>query len=102
MIAQPDRATNSGKRDRALLCLLLGCGLRREELAMLTVEHMQQRDARWVLVDLVGKGKRVRSVPMPGWAKLAADQWASAAGITSGRLLRAVNKGDRIGLGEGM
>jgi integrase len=38
---------------------------------------------------------------MPAWTKLAIDQWTAAAGITSGRLLRAVNKGDRI-VGAGM
>jgi site-specific recombinase XerD len=101
MLALPDRVTNKGKRDRALLCLLVGCGLRREELALLSVEHIQQRDARWVLVDLVGKGKRVRTVPMPAWTRLAIDHWLAAAGITGGRLLRAVNKGDRI-VGESM
>lgn len=101
MLALPDRATNKGKRDRALLCLLIGCGLRREELALLSVEHIQQRDARWVLIDLVGKGKRVRTVPMPAWTKVAIDQWVNAAQITGGPLLRAVNKGDRI-VGDGM
>lgn len=101
MLALPDPASNKGKRDRALLCLLLGCGLRREELALLAVEHIQQREARWALVDLVGKGKRVRTVPMPAWTKVAIDQWMAAAGLTGGRLLRAVNKGDRI-VGEGM
>ena len=49
-----------------------------------------------MLVDLVGKGQRVRTVPMPAWTKQAIDQWTTAAGIASGRLLRAVNKGDRI------
>jgi hypothetical protein len=49
-----------------------------------------------VLLDLVGKGKRVRSVPMPGWAKAAADRWTEAAATTEGRVLRAVNKGDRV------
>jgi site-specific recombinase XerD len=101
MLALPDRATHKGKRDRALLCLLIGCGLRREELALLSVEHIQQRDARWALVDIVGKGKRIRAVPMPAWAKVAIDQWTEAADIGSGRLLRAVNKGGRI-VGEGM
>ena len=101
MLALPDRESNQGKRDRALLCLLIGCGLRREELARLSVEHVQQRDARWVLVDLVGKGNRVRSVPMPAWAKLSIDEWIAAAGIAEGRLLRPVNKGDRIA-GAGM
>jgi len=76
-------------------------GACREELALLTVEQIQQREARWVVVDLVGKGKRVRTIPMPAWTKVAIDQWVSAAGITSGRLLRAVNKGGRV-VGEGL
>jgi site-specific recombinase XerC len=96
MLALPDRESNQGKRDRVLLCLLIGCGLRREELALLSVDCVQLRDARWVLVDLVGKGQRIRTVPMPAWTKLAIDEWTTAAGITEGRLLRAVNKGDRI------
>jgi site-specific recombinase XerD len=101
MLALPDLATSKGKRDRVLLSLLIGCGLRREELALLTVEHIQLREARWVIVDLAGKGQRVRTVPMPAWTKHAIDQWLTAAGITGGRLLRAVNKGDRV-TGEGM
>jgi site-specific recombinase XerD len=96
LLALPARSTRKGKRDRALLCLLTGCGLRREELALLTVDRIQQRDGRWALVDITGKGKRVRTVPMPAWTKVAIDQWTAAAGIAAGRLLRAVNKGDRI------
>src|SRR6184192_39875 len=34
-----------GNCDRALLALLLACGLRRHELAVLTVGHLQQREA---------------------------------------------------------
>jgi len=101
MLALPDRTTNKGKRDRALLCLLIGCGLRREELVLLALEHIQQREARWVLVDLVGKGKRVRSIPMPAWTKVAIDHWVGAASLSGGRLFRSVNKGDRV-VGEGL
>ena len=101
MLAFPDLPTNKGKRDRALLCLLIGCGLRREELALLALEHIEQRDGRWVIVDLVGKGQRVRTVPMPAWTKVAIDAWTAASGITGGRLLRAVNKGGRV-TGDGM
>jgi integrase len=59
-------------------------------------EHTQQRDGRWALVDLEGKSKRVRTVPMPAWTKVAVNAWVSAARITAGRLLRPVNKGHRI------
>jgi integrase len=49
-----------------------------------------------VLVDLVGKGRRVRSVPMPGWAKAAVDRWTDRAGIIEGRILQPVNKAGRV------
>ena len=101
IVSLPDRTTKKGKRDRALLCLLIGCGLRREELALLTVDRIQRRAARWVLVDLAGKGKRLRTVPMPSWAKVAIDEWLEVGQIAAGRFLRAVNKGDRV-VGTGM
>jgi len=97
----PDSSKLKGLRDRALLALLLGCGLRRQELADLNFEHIQQREGRWVIVDLVGKGKRIRSVPMPSWAKAAIDDWAQAAGVSEGKVFRQVNKGGRV-VGEGM
>jgi Phage integrase family len=49
----PDRDRIKGKRDRALLAVLLACGLRRHELAGLTVGHLQQREGHWAIVDLV-------------------------------------------------
>ncbi len=101
LLQLPDVTTGKGRRDQALLALLIGCGLRRSELSALTLEHLGQRDGRWVLVDLVGKGQRVRSIPMPAWAKTAVDRWTEAAGITSGRIFRALNKADRV-VSEGM
>lgn len=97
----PDPHTRKGKRDRALLAVLIGCGLRRTEAASLSFHHVQQRDGRWVLVDLIGKRDKVRSVPMPGWAKAAIDGWSVAAGIQDGLVFRAVNKGDRV-VGHGV
>ena len=83
-------------RDRALLGLLIGCGLRRDELAHITVEQIQQREGRWVLVDIEGKGRRLRSVPMPGWTKARIDIWTAASGTLSGRLFRAVTQGGEV------
>jgi site-specific recombinase XerD len=73
LISTPNPTTLRGARDRALLTVLVGCGLRRREAATLSVEHIQLRDARWVIVDLIGKGRRVRTVPMPSWTKHAID-----------------------------
>lgn len=39
----PDDTRIKGKRDRALLALLLACGLRRHEAVNLRVEHLHQR-----------------------------------------------------------
>lgn len=100
-LGAPDRRTIRGRRDRALLAILIGCGLRRSEAAGLTFEPIQQRDGRWVLVDLVGKRDRVRSVPMPNWAKAAIDEWGEASGVSDGLVFRAVNKGDRV-VGDGV
>jgi site-specific recombinase XerD len=97
----PDTCTLKGKRDRALLAVLIGCGLRRAEAASLAFDHVQQRDGRWVLVDLVGKRDKVRSVPMPGWAKAAIDAWSEASGVREGLVFRAVNKGYRV-VGSGI
>jgi integrase/recombinase XerD len=96
LVNEPNTDTLKGKRDRALLALMLGCGLRRDETAKLELEHIQQRDGRWVIVDLIGKGARVRSVPMPSWAKSAIDVWVASAGFTTGNVFRPVNKGDRL------
>lgn len=96
LLRLPDLSRAKGRRDQALLALFVGCGLRRSELAALSIEHIQQRNGRWVIVDLIGKGLRVRSVPMPSWAKTAADRWTESVGITAGRVFRAINKADRL------
>jgi site-specific recombinase XerD len=100
-LGAPDKRMLRGSRDRALLAVLIGCGLRRSEAAGLTFEHVQQRDGRWVLVDLIGKRDKIRSVPMPNWAKAAIDEWSRASGVSESLVFRAVNKGDRV-VGDGI
>ncbi len=101
LLNAPDSGTLKGLRDRALLAVMVGAGLRRSEAAALELEHIQQRDARWVIVDLVGKGNRVRSVPIPSWTKQTLDEWAAAAHIEHGRVFRSIHKGNYI-TGESM
>ena len=97
LLAVPDRQTTKGKRDYAILALLVGCALRRRELASLTVEDIQMRENRWVIADLRGKGGRVRTVAVPVWVKNGINAWQIAAGIEEGPLLRSVNKVGKVG-----
>jgi site-specific recombinase XerD len=83
-------------RDYAMLATLLGCGLRRSELIDLEVDEIQTRQGHWAIVDLIGKGGHIRTVPIPDWVKKALDVWTSAAGITRGRVFRAVSKKGNI------
>ena len=92
LLNAPNPRTLAGKRDRAVLALLIGCGLRRAELLRLEFKDLQQREARWVLPDLVGKGNRVRTVTVPAGVKARIDGWTAAAGITEGRIFRPVTK----------
>jgi len=102
LLNAPDVTTTRGLRDRAILAVLLGCGLRRSEVAALTFAHVQQRDGRWCIVDLVGKHGRVRTAPMPTWVKVAIDAWTSPIGVVAGHVFRPVNRagsitGERLG-----
>ena len=84
------------KRDYAMLAMLFGCGLRRSELVGLRVDEVQMRQGHWAIVDLIGKGGHIRTVPIPGWVKAALDAWAAAAGITQGRIFRAIGRAGKV------
>jgi site-specific recombinase XerD len=88
----PNAHTLKGKRDRAILAVLLGCGLRRGELIDLMFDRIQRREDHWAIVDLVGKGTHVRTVPMPDWVKETLDEWLKAADIRQGKLFRCVRR----------
>ena len=96
LLNAPDVSTVRGLRDRALIAVLLGCGLRRSEVAALTFTHIQQRDGRWCIVDLRGKHGRIRTAPMPTWVKVAIDAWTSAASVVEGFIFRPVNRADQV------
>jgi len=97
LLRAADTSTLKGLRDRAILACFLGCGLRRSEMGNLNVGQIQRREGRWVLLDIKGKGGRVRTIPMPGWCKEAIDAWTKGAKVTEGYLFRAISKGGEMG-----
>ena len=97
----PDRQRLKGKHDRALLALLLACGLRRHEAVALTLDHLQQREEHWAIVDLIGKGGHIRMVRVPDWVRTELDDWLATAAIDRGKLFGRVNKVGRT-WGDGM
>ena len=96
LLNAPDITTKKGLRDRAIIAVLLGCALRRSEVAALTMGHIQQRDGRWCIVDLYGKHGRVRTIPMPTFVKVAIDAWTGPVGVVDGYVFRPVNRGDQV------
>ncbi len=97
----PEGTRVKGKCDRALLALLLACGLRRREVIELTFDHLQQREEYWAIMDLVGKGGHIRTIPLPAWVEQIVDDWLATAGIHSGKLFHRVSKAGRV-WGQGM
>src|SRR5664280_1871759 len=87
LLLAADEASLRGRRDYAMLAVLLGCGLRRAELTALRIEDLQLREEHWVIADLVGKGGHMRTIPVPDWVKAGIDAWTAASGITAGILL---------------
>jgi len=92
LLAKSDGDTLRSNRDLAMISILLGCGLRRAEVSSLRKEDIQVRQGHWAIVDLVGKGGHIRTVPMPIWVKNAVDRWIVAANIAEGHAFRVVSR----------
>ena len=101
LLASEDRRSLRGKRNYAILAMLIGCGLRRGELLALRVDSIQSREEHWVIADLLGKAGHIRTVPVPSWVNAAINEWQEASCITEGALFRSINKTGRV-WGTGM
>ena len=76
LIEAPDRSTSTGLRDRAILEVLYGAGLRVSELTGLDVDDL---DVEGGSVRVVGKGGKEREVPIGRHAQHAVGAYLSRA-----------------------
>ena len=87
LLEAPDPATPTGLRDRAILELLYGAGLRISELTALDVDDLDLEEGA---VRVLGKGGKEREVPLGRFAREAVDAY-----LTRGRpaLASAASRG---------
>lgn len=90
LLSAPDQSTTAGLRDYVLLALLFGCGLRRAEAVSIRCDQIAQRGGRTVVLNLAGKGQRVRTCVIPRWMEQPLTRWIDTIGGT-GLLLRSVD-----------
>ena len=86
-------------RDRALIAIMTGCGLRRFEVSDLKITQMKQVQRRWAFTDIKGKGDRYRTVAIPEYSMKCLDEWLEISkhmGKTD-RIFFSVRKNGEIG-----
>lgn len=90
--------TTQGQRDKVILGLLVGAGLRREELVNLAFEDViiQPVAGKFrTVLNVVGKGAKDRVVPINDKLAAALETWGALVGHT-GAIARAVSKGSAV------
>jgi len=96
LMARPGLGTIKGKRDTALISLMLCTGLRESELSSLDIDDLRQDvGGELVLYVREGKGKKSRAIPygdLSGVLVLV-DDWLKSVGVTEGSVFRGLYKG---------
>jgi site-specific recombinase XerC len=88
-----DDKTAAGRRDAAILALLLGAGLRRAECAVLTLSDYSRESAD---ITVRGKGDKQRLMPLGVTADQAVRDWLQVREDWIGSLLCRVGKNGAI------
>lgn len=94
LFATCDAQTTMGQRDRIVLGLVVGAGLRREELGRLTFDTIKAQGNR-IVIEVMGKGAKSRVVPISKNLAHAIDEWLAIVG--PGRIARSIRKGGKVG-----
>jgi integrase len=102
--ALPDSV--SGARDRAMILLAIGAGLRRSELAGLQVRDVESRAGSLVVKIRDRRAHAVRMASIPPGSSAATDApsawaaWMEVSGLRTGPAFRAVDRHGNIGEGK--
>ena len=94
LIAAPDTATKTGRRDQALLHLAIHTGLRVSELTSLTVDDIQLGPAAHLKCH--GKGRKDRIVPLTSATAGMIRRWIRELPPVGGQILFPNPNGDRL------
>ena len=93
-----------GRRDWIVLGLLLGAGLRRDELSNLTFDAIKQQPTRGGKVrnvlEVTGKGNKTRVIPISTLLAQRLAAWKFEIG--GGKIARSVTKGKTAAIGESL
>lgn len=92
-VCQQDKS-KTGRRDEAMLAILLGTGLRRTEVVNLNLLDFDPSTGALRIID--GKGGKNRTVYLPKSASLVVQQWLKYRGVKNGPLLYPISKGKRV------
>lgn len=79
-----------GKRDQAILAILVGCGLRRLDIVSLKLEQFQERENYWVIVNLLEKGNKTRTVTVPSWVVYSVKEYLNEMNKKKGILFTRI------------
>ena len=93
-----DVQASKGLRDRAILDLMLFLGLRREEVAELSLGAFRQDGGRWWLV-FTAKGEKLRRLKIHDMLFMSLAAWCERVGLTfgsEGPLFRSFDRGDHV------
>lgn len=89
----PGMASLQGKRDTAILALMLCTGIREAELCSLDMGDLRQAMGDELALHVrQGKGSKARLIPYGelDWCLVLVDAWTMAAGISSGAVFRGL------------
>jgi integrase len=89
-------------RNLAIFHLAFGLGLRRSELANLTMKSLSLEPDGGGIVSIFGKGERQRTLPLSGEADQALRQWLAERGRRPGPVFCRILKSGKLVLGGGL